>query len=204
MHLLKPRVAIFDHDEVLAPYIMPLLKYCKDNFGMQVEKKDITSYDLGKIFKIPRQEVNRVLFAFEASPEFMAVRPYPFTLSALLELRPHFDKHVTGTARRHELMEITEQITREYLPGGIDEIVCTNEPYNEGQPANGKGKLCQGLNAKFLAEDNLQTCLAVAQLIPDAEVYVIDQPWNQTTDELPRNVFRVSNLAAVPRLYYRK
>lgn len=190
--MTNPVVAL-DIDDVLTETAAHILDYYNKNFGTKLEKhhyytKDITA--LG----VPDYSVAAERFTtYLNSKAYIARQPLAEAVKSINRLQNSFDL-IAITSRPKSLVDATKRWIKEHFGDAIPEVIFTNfiaavDGVGGGVPLT-KVEACKKINAKYMVEDHLYHALPVAQ--SGIQVFLLDQPWNQTL-VLNQFITRVNN-----------
>lgn len=178
-----------DFDDVTVDTNPAMARWHNRVYGTSYTKKDIYTYDLGKIWNCTPEEVVKRIREFYSSPEHQEIMPLEHAVESLLFLQ-HKETPII-TARRQDYREITLALAQKHVPFLVDQFNFPNTNTSDRLNAHlNKAVACMELGVEVFIEDNLKYALDVALVgIP---TFLMDEPWNQTND-LPHNVIRVGH-----------
>tara|TARA_R110001592_G_scaffold51_1_gene271 strand:- start:579 stop:1178 length:600 start_codon:yes stop_codon:yes gene_type:complete len=151
--LIKPKgkVIAVDIDEVLCPFLFPLMKWKK--FTPKSKKYP---YHYSKIMDISEQDSQKMVQEFYNSEDFAVLKPLMGAQAGIAYLKNRGHKLYAVTGRQTSVHHKTEAWLNTYFPYAFDDLVITNSftPYEVP-----KSDICRSLNIGLIIDDNLGTCM---------------------------------------------
>lgn len=181
-----------DCDEVLAELIDSYLKFNQKEYGEFIEKKDILTYDLWKIFNIPREESYQRMNNFFNSYYFDEINPVEFSSEITKTISKNHDLIVV-TSRPSFSKIKTKMFIKANFPNTFNEIFHTDEfslPYFSKNKQTRKTQVCRNLKIDILIEDSLKKSIDCSDIVD--KIFLINRPWNYS-DNIPSNIIRVED-----------
>jgi uncharacterized HAD superfamily protein len=175
-----------DLDDVLADLLNKLVKFHNEKFGTSLTRKDFNNYNLWKVWGGTKEETVQKLYDFYNSDYSKKVGVIDGAKESVNSLKKNH-KLVVITSRQNDFIEQTERWVNENFPGVFSGIYFTNYQSRSGKIRT-KSEICDKLGIDILIEDSLKFAKDCAR--PDRKVFLLDRPWNQSSD-LPENLTRV-------------
>lgn len=180
------RIIGVDFDDVLIECNAALCGWHNENYGTTLTKKDVFSYELGRVWGCtPKEAVNRVRQFFH-SHHHSNVLPVCGARDGLSLLGE--EKAYIVTARPHIVSDVTVALLQKHFPRMIGRIHFVGKEFDYDHHESTKPEVCLKLGVEVFIDDSLVHARDIGAVgIP---VLLFDNPWNQTED-LPPNVERV-------------
>ncbi|MDP3874906.1 MAG: hypothetical protein Q8Q22_00080 [bacterium] len=164
----------FDLDDVLLGFFDALHPYCNSRYGISCHRKDLTSYDLAKLWRVSEKEAINRVFDFYSSLEFQNTLPVNGAVEGIKKIKQYHHLSII-TARPEELKDKTLEWLNQHFLGMFDNIYFVNH-YGSDQRRN-KGEVCNEFGVEIFVDDSLENVDDVANFgIP---ALLFDAPWNQ-------------------------
>lgn len=180
-----------DIDDVQYPTREGFIQFCQAQKGSTASLKNLRMYHIEQALGISYKELKQWFEEYYTTPMFHALRPYD-DAQRIIQLLLGRGEGIVTTARPDHLRHKTyEALERDFGSRVFSGVYFTND-HDNNPGAQTKVKLCQELGVTLFLEDNLRIALECAGA--GIEVFLIDQPWNQTDQELPENIHRVKSL----------
>ena len=147
----RQRVVAVDIDEVLCPFLDPLMKWKK----LTPSTKKYP-YHYAKIMGISEEESQKMVQEFYTTEEFSNITPIMGAQAGVAYLKGRGHRLYAVTGRQSTARSKTESWLDTYFPYAFDDLVMTNSytPYEVS-----KSDVCRSLNIGLIIDDNLRTCL---------------------------------------------
>ncbi|CAM9402122.1 unnamed protein product, partial [Sphacelaria rigidula] len=155
----KPVIAV-DVDEVLGHFVSQLCKFHNESYGTELSPDAFTSYQFHEVWGGTREEADRKVSQFFASPHFLEGEQghgIPAVKGAVEVLRKHaenFELHVV-TSRQNILREMTEVWVAKHYPEIFTKLHFGNHYSHEGE-SRSKPDLCRDIDAVMIIDDNVR------------------------------------------------
>ena len=146
------RVAI-DLDEVLFPFIKPMLKHF--NRSLPNEKTHEILYR--DLLNVDESMCRKMIRDYSESEKFPMIQPTIGSQPILRLLKPRFEKIYIVSERPQYMREITEDWIDFHYPGIFDDIIFTNNYMNYRELE--KYDVCKGLNLDTIIDDDKIDCV---------------------------------------------
>ena len=180
-----------DIDDVQYPTREDFIQFCQAQKGSTASLQDLRRYHIEQALGISYQELKCWFEEYYTTPMFRALRPYD-DAQRIMQLLLERGEGIVTTARPDHLRHKTyEALERDFGSRVFAGVYFTND-HDNNPGAQTKVELCQELGVTLFLEDNLRIALECAGA--GIEVFLMDQPWNQTDQELPGNIHRVKSL----------
>lgn len=187
---LKNKVIALDSDEILSGFIDAFILFHNKTFKTSTKKEEIYSFELGQIWKISEEEVERRIEQFFFVGNAAYVKPIKGSKSGVNKLLKYGYKIHIITARPKVLEEKTTGWINSNFPNKFKGIHFAFNPYVKISKQKTKSEICKSIGAELLIEDNLVNAIDCAK--GGIKVFLMDAPWNQIM-ELPGSIERVYN-----------
>jgi|TARA_Y100000310_G_C20652942_1_gene800463 hypothetical protein len=170
-----------DIDDVLFEFITNLMVFYNGKHGTNFKKEDVFSFNLGKVWKKERKEVNEEVLDFFKSNSFSELRPIIGSQESI-SLLSKKNKLAIVTSRPEITKEQTSSWLEKFYPGSFSKIHFTNHFLEIGQKKS-KADICLENGYDVLIEDNKDYALECAE--KGIKVFLFNRPWNKdfTTHE---------------------
>lgn len=184
----KPIIAI-DIDDVLAAHAKSFVAYSNRMYGTSLTVDDYEEY-WARMWQIDDEEAERRAVEYHESDDIGKYEHHSDALPVLKALSEYYSL-VVVTSRRVVVTKITNEWVDKYFPQVFDAI------YHAGiwdKGVNGvaagatKMEICSRIGARYLIDDQLKHCLAVASEGIKAILFG-DYPWNKM-EHLPPLITR--------------
>jgi len=168
----------FDMDEVIIDLVDGLLIKTNKEFGLNLKKEQLTTYNFEDLPLSPK--VSEFFVKTAHDPNFLlSARPYPSAIHAIKYLK-NTHKIYFITARRKSNAKITKKWLEKY-----------NVPYDRLIVSGGsaqKGLYANKLELDFFLDDRIKSLNAMQQAKQNWKIglFVFDRPWNRYTEEFAR------------------
>lgn len=189
---MKPikKVIALDADEILSAFLDRFLIFHNRKYGTGYKKEEILSFEIGQIFEVSENEVEKRMEQFYSSGDALNIEPVKGAISGVNELiRRGYAVHVI-TARPLMAKDLTVKWLNKHFPDKFKGIHFGFNPYLKISTQPTKARICHQIGASVLADDSLVNAASCAK--EGITVLLIDAPWNQT-DSLPENIIRVKS-----------
>ncbi|MDR2191080.1 MAG: hypothetical protein LBP53_08190 [Candidatus Peribacteria bacterium] len=164
-----------DCDEVLSDTMKQLLQLPFFT-AKNIQRKDITAYDLWQISKLglTKEAAFQIFYELFASDDFRNIPPLPGAKETLQTWKSQGHTLVVITGRVSVFKERTKQWLHQHFPNLFDDILFSNHLTDHEIP---KSQLCMQKGIQVMVEDNLEFASDIARHhIP---CFLLDQPRNQ-------------------------
>lgn len=178
-----------DLDEVLADFIPSYINYHNLNFGSKIEISHFTSFDLAKVYKTSREEVEIRVRKFYQSEEFHNLKPVRGSISTIEKLSKKFELFII-TSRPEIASKSTIKWLQKHFPKQFRKIHFAFNPYIRTSGMKDKSEIAKLLNVDLFIEDNLDFATSVAK--SGIRVFLFNRLWNKS-QALHPNITRVSS-----------
>lgn len=188
-----PKLIIgIDLDDVVFDFNNALHAYHNKKYGTSVSRKDITSYDIEKVWNCTAEEASEKVFEFYSTSEHDAAMPVAGASEALTSLKKVHELHVISS-RGDQIADLTLRWIEKNFPGHFKSVNLTNQYFGIKEKVQSKADVCRELYIDVMIEDSLSQAKEIAMIV--SRVFLLDCPWNQ--GELPNNVMRVYSWADI-------
>jgi broad-specificity NMP kinase/5'(3')-deoxyribonucleotidase len=184
-----------DCDDVLVETAPLILDHYNKTYGTQLELKDMYSKDLNVWGVSDVATAIERVEGYLKTDEYRNAPPLQEAIAATKHLAKHYELHIV-TGRTEFLAVATQAMLDQYFSGVFQSIEFTGF---FGDKARSKADVCRDLGADLLIDDHLHHVKQVAESGIDVLLFG-EYPWNQTAEDLPGNVRRVSDWEAVTGL----
>lgn len=179
-----------DIDDTLAAFNYQFLNFINRRDGTNFQFKDITDYNYNKAFGTTGDRMYTSVFDFYKSPEFLEIIPVEGSQEAIKILKKDHELFVI-TSRNEDLSEITDNWLKNFYGDSFKHIVHANTyTQNKAHKTVTKGEIGSLLKLDLMVEDALHHVFDLAE--HDINSILLDKPWNQVSELLPR-IKRVPN-----------
>lgn len=169
-------VICVDVDDVSLEFIPNFLKFYNYMYGTDFRKRDVTRYDLNKVFGVTSDQMAQRMSLFHESDYFYQIKPVEGARESLHILSLKRD-NIFVTSRPLEIKTKTDSSLRRNFPGSYSEVFYSGDFNGQGKS---KAEICKELGASVIIEDCLKYALDCSSHgIP---VFLMNQPWNQRGD----------------------
>jgi len=194
----KPIIAV-DVDDTLVPHFQDLIDWYNHRHGTNLDLLDYHSEaeHIENWGTTSFEEAVRRVHQFYETPEFLNAKPHEQAVEVLQALSTRFDL-VVVTARDTVIEKATQQLLQEHFSDLFGQVHFTAMYSLEGK-ARTKAEVCVEIGAKYLIDDALTHCRAVAAVGVEAVLYG-DYPWSEAS-ELPPGVTRCLDWPAVQEYF---
>ena len=168
------RIAV-DIDEVLCPFVHTMAKWSKRKIP-----KGKYPYDYAIMFKISRNEAQRMVYSFYDSDEFKEMKPLELSRLYLDNIKKDTKKIYAVTGRQRVCELDTIHWINKWYPGIFDDVILTDS-YTQREIA--KADVCKSLAISVMIDDNYKTCVECMDVGINAINYVGEPmyPWAMTS-----------------------
>ncbi len=161
-------IIFLDVDGVLLDTSQALIKEIKRRFGVRVEEGDICNYNCNWAFGIPKADMLNIwryvweitLEPYESAEAFVNTLRTKYNVVAL----SYRDKGDPRKAANRDFSQLNFHGIFLLQHGGLS-----------------KAAVVHSLNGACVVEDNIENAIQIAER-SDAQVFLIDRPWNQSLD----------------------
>lgn len=188
----KLRIGI-DFDDVLFSSREAVHSFHNKNYGTNVCKEQMISYDLTEIWKCTREEMHARIRDFFISNEHNQMEPIPGAIDAIHKLSVHHELFII-TARPPEAEEMTKQLLSHFNKNGeISGIKIFKKIHFTGTITGEniiltKAEVCKSESIDIFIDDHDSNTTSVS--LSGIPSLLLDQPWNRN-EPLPNGVKRV-------------
>lgn len=155
-----------------------------------------------KFWDVPREEAIKRAEVFHNSDAVSGYRHYEQALPVLKRLK-ETHRLIVLTSRKVVLKGYTNAWLDKYFPDIFDEIhyagIWDSDHSIDHKLNQSKAEICRQIGGDYLIDDQLKHCIAAANAGIEALLFG-NYKWNQT-DELPKDVTRVSDWGEVARYF---
>jgi 5'(3')-deoxyribonucleotidase len=184
---MKKVVIAIDFDDVVVPTAPQAIQLYNKKYGTSIALKDVYSKDLHVWGVESDEDAVERMHAVLRTDEYKTLAPLQETVAVITSLAQQYELHLV-TGRSDFLTEATQQTLTRWLPDIFTSVEFTNF---FGPNPRSKAEVCRQLGADLLIDDHLHHAEVVAA--EGIEVLLFgDLPWNQTADDLPPHITRVS------------
>ncbi|MBW2986288.1 hypothetical protein KY333_02870 [Candidatus Woesearchaeota archaeon] len=176
-----------DCDEPLADCNTYLQAWHNREYKANVQRADVTTFSLWKIWNCSRDESNKRICEFYEAPDFDLITPTPGSVEGIEELAKENDLFVV-TSRVDIAIAKTKPFIDANYPGNFKDIYFTSNCSMSGEKSATKAKVCKQKNIDVLVDDCLQYALECQE--EEIPTILFDCPWNQET-ELPKDIIQL-------------
>lgn len=211
-----------DIDEVLVDYLGALLKYFQERFGVELTRRDFSTYRLGDVFRNKNLDLQAVVQQLYTDPKHPLYNYYSqqdlqneSTWVKLLLWDFHESAHfqqlqpiegaveaitelaqhcdlVAITSRQIQIRAATQQFLAEFFPDLFHGLIMCNSMSIKGQSME-KKRYVEALGLVGLIEDSHRNLQEAAELDTFLAGVLVSQPWNEVFPA-PDKVHRVQSL----------
>ena len=174
-----------DLDEVLADFLLAVIKYHNLTYGTKLKRSQFLSYGLWKTWGGTEDEATQKLCDFYETPFFKNIQPVPSARKAIFTLKQNNDLFII-TSRKNDIAETTQKWINKYFPNIFTEIYFANN-YFQGGDSKTKAQICDEIGIDILIEDSMEYALECVN--SKRKIFLLDCPWNQYP-ELPQGIRR--------------
>jgi len=175
-----------DFDDVLFNFNDSLHAYHNAKYGTSVERKDIASYDIEKVWGCTPEEAARKVFEFYFAPDHDRTSIVAGAIEGVHKLKKDHELHIISS-RGDNIKDLTLRWIDQNFPGYFKSVNLTNLYFGIADRAHSKAEVCKKLGVDVMIEDSLSQAEDVSSI--GCKVILLDCPWNQ--GKLPDNVVRV-------------
>jgi uncharacterized protein len=169
---MKEIIAV-DVDDVSLDFVPSFLKFYNNKYGTDFTKREVTNYNLAKVFGITSEKLFKLLSEFHESEYFDGIEPVDMAREALSILSRE-RKNVFVTSRSEEIKSKTDLSLKRHFKESYSGIFYSGRFNGLGKT---KAEICKEIGASRLIEDCLSYAIDCSENgIP---VLLFDQPWNQ-------------------------
>lgn len=179
---MKPKLAV-DMDEVLAHFLPAFIEFHNEKYGTNVSKKDFFSYEFWTIFNESPTESIQKVYDFHKTDYFKNIAPISEAQKAISKLKQKYEL-VIITSRQKEVQDQTIEWVEKHFPETFSNIYFTNNNAQNTEKKQKKSEICNRINIPIIIEDCLEYAEDCAH--NKKEVYLLDQPWNQSQKKHPQ------------------
>jgi uncharacterized HAD superfamily protein len=177
-----------DADDVLFPFVPHFCKFLNWKYNLNLAEKDVHTYQMWKVYKVPMQQAIDDIDEFSETPAFKRIIPYKNSVEGVKQLK-ELDTLALVTSRRSRYKQYTENQIDNFFPGLFSQVLLGNSFPKSGKEIT-KRELCNKANAWLMIEDSKSYALDIAKDIP---VIVPAKPWNLET--YGKNILRLNEQA---------
>ncbi len=184
------KVIALDADEILADFLDRFLVFQNSKYNTNYQKKEILSFEIGQIFEVSEEEVEKRMELFYSSGDALNIEVVKGAAKGVDELlKSGYEVHVI-TARPLMAKDLTLKWLNEHFPDKFKGIHFGFNPYLKASTQPAKAEICHEIGARVLVDDSLVNAASCAK--EGITVLLMDAPWNQI-ETLPKNVIRVKS-----------
>tara|TARA_Y100000389_G_C17314974_1_gene439971 strand:+ start:184 stop:753 length:570 start_codon:yes stop_codon:yes gene_type:complete len=166
-----------DMDEVICPFIIPLSRFARKTLPPPKEKY---RYNYSEVFGITPTESQILVCNFYKSREFRDICPYPWTMTALKDLKSEgYNVHII-TGRQEYATTGTMEFVDKWLSEWVDSVHLTNSFSMSGREIP-KHEVMKQLNIGLIIDDNIEICRN-CQTHGLKSIYINEKPWSEDWD----------------------
>lgn len=170
-----------DFDDVLVDFMTAFLVHYNRAEGTVFSREDIWSFDLWKVFGIPKDEAARRVYEFLFSSEAGDIPCIPGAKECIATLAREHELFIV-TGRQHRIAEATERLVSKHF-GSVFRSVHFANHFSQDTPHMSKGILCDTLGLDILIDDSLRN--AEESVAVGREIILFDAPWNASYVPIP-------------------
>lgn len=150
------RVVAVDIDEVLCPFLVPMLKHNRAKIPNQK-----FPYVFKDVLGITEKESQKMVYDFYASKEFSELEPIEGSKNGLVYLKTLGYDIYAVTGRQDIVRNTTETWLQKHFPWVMKDLIMTNSytPHEVN-----KADICKSLGTHLVIDDNYKTCLEAEAL----------------------------------------
>ena len=175
-----------DLDETKAETLVEVNKFYNEKYNTNFKLEDYHIYDFQVIWGTNKKETTDLVQEFYRSSYAEEIKPVKNS-QEIISLLSKRERLIDVTARPVFMQGKTEKWVEKYYSGSIDKVICTGQ-YNLEYTPTSKLDVCLEESVDIIIEDNLETCIACAEV--GMEALLVNKPWNQSKN-LPENITRV-------------
>ena len=176
-----------DFDDVLLSFNDGFLEFNRVNYGLDMKRSDLVSFDYSKTFPCTPEETVRRVFEFYESEAHDNSEAIEGAVEAIQKLGEHNQLHLV-TSRSSKVRPSVEKWLHKMFPNMITSMHFTDQFHGENTQKVTKADVCEQLGIEFFVEDALHHAQDIAE--SGRKVYLLDTPWNQD-ENLHPNIKRV-------------
>ncbi len=179
-----------DLDDVFADFMTALIEYHNATHNTSLTKQQFKTYRFWETWGGTREEAIQEVYNFHKTPYYENIKPIEGTQEAIKILKEN-NKLFIITSRQDCVIEQTKKWIEKHFPNTFAEIYFTNHYSQNGNPTRTKKEICDEIGIDILIEDSLD--YAKECINPNRQIFLINAPWNQTEEKLPKEIIRVNN-----------
>jgi uncharacterized HAD superfamily protein len=172
-----------DIDEVLGEFLETFCMYHNREYETSLEKKDFFSYLLESVMDISSQEASSKINEFYDTPEFRNLPLVTGALEGVQSLKRQGHYLVGVTSRPDHMAGLTRSWIETNFPSLFGGIYHTDH-HSENGGDRTKATVCLDLKVDIMIEDVPEYCTECVEA--SIEVILLDKPWNQNSNGIPR------------------
>jgi len=153
------KIAI-DIDGVLSDLMPVLNEFYNNRHGTNFRVEDYKHHDFEKTWGGSKENAVKIVEDFFQSPDFLKVRPMPYSPECVLRLSRNHDLF-SVTSRPESVRSQTEQFLQKYFFGAISNVFYTGQ-YTLSASYISKAGICLEEKADVIVEDCLETAVDCA------------------------------------------
>lgn len=176
---MKPKLAI-DMDEVIAHFLPAFIEFHNTKYNTNFIFTDFSSYKFWDVLKESPKETIQKVYDFHKTEYFKNIKPIQESIEAIQKLQEQYEL-VIITSRQKEIQNPTEDWIKTYFPNTFSHIYFANHYAFNKETTHSKSEICEQYAIKTIIEDSLEYAQDCAQ--KGIQVYLLDQPWNQSKIE---------------------
>ena len=182
----KRKIIGVDFDDVIFSFNDSLHAYHNKKYGTNITIKDVTTYDIDKIWNCTPEEASEKVLEFMLTDNHDVTPPISGAIEALKKLSIDHELHLISS-RGDMVADTTLKWIDKNFPNHFKSIQLTNQYLGVPNKVRSKSSVCHELGVEVMIEDSLSQVANISPVVK--RVILLDCPWNQ--GELPENVTRV-------------
>ena len=182
-------------DSVLAEITEPLIRFCKEEYGIVTKLEDILSYGLHEVWGVTPARVMEMIYEFYRSAYFDEIQPVNGSVEGIKYLVTKYDL-VVITSRPFWIEEKSIAWIKTYFGDVFGKIVHTNQ-YSSETGQKKKSTVCIEEGAGWMIEDSLEYATECA--VNGIRSILLTMPWNKN-GQLHPNITRVAHWRDIQKL----
>ena len=192
--IMTPLQIGIDFDDILIEFNASIHAYYNKKLGTSIQKKDVFTYDMHRVWSCEPEEAGRRVFEFCETPEHHAAIPVDGSIEGIDELGKKHKLHLI-TSRSPAIEDLTLRWLQKHFSDKFAGIHFTGQFFGEKSTMRTKIDVCKELGIDLMIEDSASQAKALAGAgIP---VILLDMPWNQ--EEMPEGITRVDSWDEIVR-----
>ncbi len=165
-----------DLDDVLLNFNDSFLRFHNENYGTNFERKDVTQFEVEKLWSITALELQERFQKFYGSDQHKNAEPVEGAIDAIEELAKN-NKLVIITSSPQSVEKSVREWLKNHFKDKFEDIHFTKKSTFDHDKRRNKGEMCQELGIDVFIDDHPDNAESISACgIP---VYLIDTPWNQ-------------------------